>query len=292
MLLIAMTGAARAQGAWVGDDKSLTTDLGYHYAPATEVVVDPDLSIPDRNTQDHTITLSAEYVPIENLAIEVEVPLVFLKYTSKMPHIPPGAWDDGSLHTTLTDLRAGARYQVLDQPLVALSPYIAFTVPLMDYEVNGFATGGRHLKQVHVGASVGRTLDPILPALYAMASYELTLSEKYKENAMTEKESQTRSDVEAQIGYLFLDGDLNVALGINYRHHHGGIGFNEFAMLPPELVNFHDPILKESYFFVGGQVAYAVNRKLQVGALARFFVQGYNTRDQNLFGIDATWRWF
>jgi hypothetical protein len=293
VLMIAMTGAARAQGVWVGDEKSLTTDIAYHFAPSSETVISPDFpNIPDTNTQDHTITLSAEYVPVENLALEAELPIAFLKYTGTMLHLPPGAWDDHNFHTTLTDLRVGARYQVLDQPLVAVTPYLAVSIPVMNYEVNGFATGGRHLKQVHLGLGVGRTLDPILPALYALASYELTLSEKYKENAMTEKQSQTRSDVEAQLGYLLLDGDLNIAAAFNWRHQHGGVSFEDFGMLPPELTNFHDPILKESYMFLGANVAYAVNRKVSVGAIARFFLRGYNTRDQSLFGVDATYRWF
>ena len=39
----------------------------------------------------------------------------------------------------------------------AVTPFAAFSVPMMNYEVIGFATGGRHLKAGHFGVSVGRT---------------------------------------------------------------------------------------------------------------------------------------
>ena len=129
--------------AGTGSVQSLTTDLAYHYAPSTATVISPDMSVPDVPTQDHTITLSAEYVPIENLAIEAELPFLLVKYDGTMPHLPPGAWDDHNFHATLTDFRGGIRYQLLDQPYVALSPYVAVTIPVMSYEVNGFAVGGR-----------------------------------------------------------------------------------------------------------------------------------------------------
>ena len=292
MLLIAMTAAARAQGAWVGDAKSLTTDLAYHYAPSSATVISPELSGPPAPTQNHTITLSAEYVPIENLAIEAEIPFALVKFDGTTPHLPPGAWDDHNFHETLTDFRGGVRYQVLDQPYVAVSPYVAVTIPMQSYEVNGFAVGGRHLKLAHVGVSVGRSLDPILPSLYLMATYELTVGEHYKQNEQTAKLSQGRSDVEAQLGYLLLGGDLDIAAVFNWRISHGGIEFKNFAMLPPELTSFHDPILKEEYMFLGGNVSYAVSQKLSVGVVARFFLRGFNTRDQSLFGVNTTWRWF
>lgn len=299
VVLIAILGsrhAARAQGAWVGDAKSLTADLALHYAPSTATVITPDIpgcptSMPACNPiTELTYTLGVEWVPIENLSLEAELPLAMVKYTGTMTHLPPGVWDDHNFHTTLTDLRVGARYQVLDEPYVALSPYIAVTIPVMDYEVNGFATGGRHLKQLHLGAAVGRSLNPVLPNLYFTARYEFTLSESYDQNADTSKINQNRSDFDVQVGYLFLDGDLNIAAGGEYRHQHSGVEFTNFVNLPATLTDFHDPILKESYTFLGGNVVYQLTHKVAIGAVARFFIQGYNTRDQSLYGVNVSWR--
>jgi hypothetical protein len=291
-LVIGTSGLAHAQagGAWVGDPGSLTADLSYHYVPSSAVVLDPNMSVADRPTSNHVITLGAEYVPIENLAIDAQLPFALVKYTGTQKHMPPGAWDDGSNHATLTDFRVGARYQLLDEPYVALTPHIGVSIPVMDYQVIGFATGGRHLKQAHFGFDVGRTLNPVLPNLFVMAGYEFTAASSYDANAATASINQNRSDIDAQIGYLFLGGDLSVDAAYNWRFQHHGINFDDFGKLSTDLTQNHDPILKEDFMFIGGDVSYAINRKISISGSVRFFLRGYNTRDQSLYGIDLTWR--
>ncbi|MDB4953685.1 MAG: hypothetical protein JWO36_1254, partial [Myxococcales bacterium] len=229
MLLFAVTQTAYAQSAWVATPHSLTVDLAYQYVPSSAVVISPDLSVPDRDTRNHIVTLSADYVPIPKLALEFSLPMASVRYAGKFPHSPPGKWDDGNYHTALTDFRVGARYQVLDEPYLAISPHIAFSVPVMNYEVIGFATGGRHLKQAHFGASLGRTFAPYVPNLFITGSYEFTIAESYKANADTEKIGQSRSDLAFTLGYVFLDGKLNVNVGGNWRIAHGGVNFTDFA---------------------------------------------------------------
>jgi hypothetical protein len=306
VVIVGFVGTAHAQGAWVGAPKSLDTDFSYQYVPSSAVVIDTSNKaplvdeIPDRPTRNHVFAIGAEYVPLEKLAVEAHLPLALVKYTGTIPHSPPGAWDGcepgqpckGSTHTTLTDLRIGARYQVLDEPYVAISPHLAVSIPLMNYEVNGFATGGRHLKQLHVGASFGRSLAPYLPSLVLSASYELSIGEKYDRTPETAKIGQTHSDVDAQIAYFLLDGKLGLSVGANWRIPHSGIAFDDFVELgakSPDLVNFHDPLLREGFLFLGGGVSYEINDKLTVAVLTRLFVRGENTRDQDLFGIDLTW---
>jgi hypothetical protein len=280
---------ARAQGAWANPEKSLTLDFGYQYVPSKTVVINPDLDVPDRPTRNHIFQLSGAYVPIEKLVVEATVPFGLFKYAGTAPHGPPGEWDDGSFHASLTDLRVGARYQVLDEPILAVSPHLAVSIPLMDYETIGFATGGRHLKTIHVGFAIGRTFDPYVPNLYATAAYEFSLSEKYDETPETEKIKQKRSDITAEIGYLFLDGKLGVNIAMNWRLQHGGLNFEDFAMTKPELVFNHDPLLNEDYIFIGGGVSYEINDRFTVAAITRQFIRGYNTRDQDLYGLNLTW---
>ena len=276
--------------AWVGDKGSLDVDFSYQYVPSSTVVSTPDLEIPNRPTRNHVMALGASYVPIEKLELGIALPLAMVKYSGMDDHFPPGAWDDGKTHTTLTDLRFGARYQLLEEPL-AITPHIAASIPVMDYEVIGFATGGRGLKQLHFGLAVGRTLDPVLPNLYFNVGYEFSIGERYDENAETEKIAQRRSDIDAQIGYLFLDGKLNIHLGMNWRLQHGGIAFEEFAEpgFPLELSMNHDPVLDEDFIFAGGGASYAITEKLTVSAITRFFLRGYNTRNQSLYGIGLSW---
>ena len=295
VVLLGAVHSAHAQGAWVEDPGSVTTGLNSEFVPSNAVVLDPHKLVEDRPTQNFVYTLYGEYVPFEKLAIEASLPLDMVKYTGTVPHAPPGKWDDGAFHTTLTDFRIGARYQLLDMPYLAITPFAAFSTPVMNYEVIGFATGGRHLTQGHFGVSVGRTFEPYLPNLYFSGTYEFTLSERYDanlptvSNSLTESYSENRSDVDGQIGYFFLGGDLNINIGGNYRHTDGGISFDDFGKLLPAITNVHDPILKESFVVAGAGVAYAINRRFTIGAIFRFFIQGYNTRDQSLYGLDLTW---
>lgn len=75
-----------------------------------------------------------------------------------------------------------------------------------------FATGGRHLKQAHLGVSVGRTFEPISANLFVTGSYEVTLSEKSDIVPAATQYTQNHSDFDAQLGYLMLEGKLNLNL--------------------------------------------------------------------------------
>jgi hypothetical protein len=279
---------AHAQGAWTPPEKSLTADFSYQYVPSTTVVIDPDMDVPNRKTDNHIFMIGATYVPIEKLAIDATVPFGLFKYKDKDPHFPPGEWDDGKFHASLTDLRVNARYQLLEEPLVAFSPHIGVSIPLMDYEVIGFATGGRHLKTLHVGGSVGRSFDPVLPNGYITATYEFSIGERSDVNEKTSDIKQRRSDISAELGYLFLDGKLGINVAMNWRIAHSGVSFEDFAQpgIDPRIVAGHDPILAEEFLFLGGGVSYGVTERLTVALITRQFIRGYNTRDQSLYGLN------
>jgi hypothetical protein len=293
--MVASEQLAHAQGAWTPPEKSLTADFSYQYVPSTAVVIDPDTSNGNRPSQNHMFLLGATYVPIAKLAIDANLGFGLFKHKDQlndqgMPimHVPPGKWDDGKFHSSLTDLRVGARYQLLDEPKVAFSPHIGVTIPVADYEVIGFATGGRHLKTLHVGASLGRSLDPYVPNLYFTGTYEFSISERYDANEKTSDYKQRRSDISAEIGYLFLDGKLGVNLAMNWRIAHGGLSFHDFETPAPDprIVFFHDPILAEDFLFLGGGVSYEITDRLTAALVVRQFIRGYNTRDQDLYGVN------
>ena len=289
-IVLLTASLARAQ-PWVDEPGSVAADLSYQFGTTSGVVLDPDSPILESPTRSHTFALGAEYVVIEHLAVDASIPLVAIKYlTPAIVHPPmPGAWDDGSTHVALQDFRLNARYAVLEEPL-AIAPRIGFTIPIMDYETNGFAAIGRHLIQGHFALHIGRTLDPILPDLYITAGYEFTLSEKFNQSTETAAVNQNRSDIEAEIGYLLLEGKLALSVDFSWRIPHGGVSFANFDTLPMDQQNYHDPLLAEKFIYLGGGVAYSIIDELSVGVFARFFLRGYDTRDQNLFGLSVGWQ--
>jgi hypothetical protein len=229
---------------------------------------------------------------VNHLAVNVALPFVLLTYTGdKMmyPHPGGGSYDDGNAHATLTDLRVGARYQVLEEPF-ALSPHLAVSIPVADYETVGNTVAGRHLKALHAGLGIGRVIGE---ATYVHLLYEFSLVEKYDRTPETAKVGQNRSDFAFTIGHKLLDQRLDLHLDANGRLAHGGVNFSEvFGPLmttAPDDVMFHDPILAEDILLVGGGVGYQLSNALAVTLSARLFVTGRNTQNASVIAAGVTW---
>jgi hypothetical protein len=282
---------AHAQ-AWVGDTHSLDLSLDYNFGRSTKILSDggkPDF--PDAGTTSHQLTLGAEYTPIPHLAATVGLPLSFLKYTGlqRNDHPAGGSYDDGDTHATLTDLRAGARYQVLEDP-IALSPHLAFSIPVADYETIGATVGGRGLKQLHAGLGIGYVFGA---STYVHLMYEFSLVEKADQRPDLKKHSQNHSDLAFTVGHKLLQQRLDIHLGLNLRETHGGIGFDEFPPAGTELsideLMFHDVILDEDIVLLGGGVGYELNKTLTLNFSARAFVAGANTQNATVIALGVSW---
>ena len=292
VVLVAIGSAwsdARAE-AWVSDKGSLDFDLVYNLGKSDKVIGTGSLEFPDSGTTTHQLTLGAEYVPIEHLAVDVGVPLGMFKYTGNKtmyPHPGGGSYDDGSLHTTLTDLRAGARYQLLEDP-IAVTPLLAVSIPLASYETIGNTVAGRHLKALHVGVAIGRL---ITDALYAELTYEFGIVEKYDRTVETARQGQNTSDGVLTLGYKFPGNRFDVHLGGNVHITHGGVDFTELVggTLSPNEGLYHDAILRENQFLVGGGVGYQVTEALSLSLAARVFVSGANTQNASVYVLEAGW---
>lgn len=301
-VLIALGSAGRdayAQ-AWVGDKGALDLALDYNLGVSNKIVFDkaaafdidndgvPDEAFLDAGTTTHQITLGAEYVPMRRLAVNVALPLAFFKYTGdkvSYPHTGGGTYDDGDTHATLTDLRVGARYQVLEEPL-ALSPHLGVSIPVADYETVGNTVGGRHLKALHVGLGIGRVIGA---ATYVHLLYEFSLVEKYDRTPDTAKHGQNRSDLTFTIGRKLLDQRLDLHLDAGLRATHGGVNLSEFDMFSSDEGLYHDAILNEDIFLAGAGIGYQINDALSVTLNGRLFVTGANAQNANVFALGVGW---
>jgi hypothetical protein len=291
-ILVAQGSASRdahAQ-AWVGNKGALDLSMDYNFAKSDKVIQDKGPDAPDAGTTTHQFTLGAEYVPVSHLALNVALPLVLLKYTGNRvdpgyKHPGGGSYDDGSTHTTLTDLRAGVRYQVLEEPF-ALSPHVAVSIPVANYETVGNTVAGRHLKALHLGLGIGRVIGE---AAYVHLLYEFSLVEKYDRTAETKTVGQNRSDLAFTLGYKLLEQRLDLHLDANARIAHGGVNFSEFGSLPMDDVLYHDPLLKENIVLVGGGAGYQLTDSLAASLSARLFVVGSNTQNASVVALGITW---
>jgi len=291
-----MWSDAHAQ-AWVGDTGGLDLSLDYNLGISDSVIQDKGADITNAGTTAHQFTLGAEYVPVNHLAVNVALPFELLKYTGppgSNPHPGGGKYDDGSTHATLTDLRIGARYQVLEEPF-ALTPQLAVSIPVADYETVGNTVAGRHLKALHLGVGIGRVFGED-EATYVHLLYEFSVVEKYDRTAVTAKYGQDRSDFAATIGHKLLDQRLDIHIDANGRITHGGVNFSEINFQAPasdpaafDVAQYHDAILAESIYLVGGGVGYQLTHDLGVSVSARLFVAGANTQNASVFALGLTW---
>lgn len=281
---------AHAQ-AWVADPGQLGLDIDYNFSTSNKIVTDTTMSYEDAGTTGHQITASAEYVLLEHLALSASLPVVMLQYTGSnmFPHAGGGRYDDGSYHTTLTDLRAGVRYQVLDEPF-AIAPHVAFSIPVADYETVGNTVAGRHLKMLHVGLSGGYLFSA---ATYAHVAYEFTLAEKYDRTVETAQHSQNRSDASLLVGHKLLDYRLDLHLGANLRRTHGGVNFSELeaGALSNNEALYHDAILDEDVFLVGAGVGYDLSDTVTATLDGRIFISelSQNTLNASVFALGVSW---
>jgi hypothetical protein len=278
---------AHAQ-AWVGDKGTLDLSLDYNFGTSDKVVGDKNVEFIDAGTTTQQITVGTEYVPIRNLALGVSLPLVLLKYTGNKtayPHDAGGSYDNGKLHTTLTDLRAGVRYQLLEDP-IALSPHLGVSIPVADYETIGNTVAGRHLKALHAGLGIGHVFGI---STYVHLMYEFSLVEKYDRTPETAKYGQNRSDASFTIGHKLLEQRLDLHADVNMRVTHGGVNFSDFGDFTPDEEMFHDAILKESMVLVGGGLGYQITNSLAVNLAARLFVSGANTQNASVVAVGFGW---
>jgi hypothetical protein len=274
---------ARAQ-AWVGPQGSLELGLDYNFGKSDKVVGDAGLEFPNAGSTTHQETLSAEYVPIEHLAVGVSLPLASLEYTGSKtlyPHPGGGTYDDGSFHTTFTDLHAGAHYQLVTEPL-AISPIVEFSVPVQKYETVGNTVAGRHLAALHLGVALGKQF---LEWGYAEVVYQYSIVQSFNRTSDTSKLNEDTSDGALVVGYKLLDGKFDINLDANFHITHGGVDFSTFNMNPASVQLYHDAVLRENQFLVGGGIGYALTNSLSIATKYMFFVSGVNTQNASVLGI-------
>ncbi len=296
---ISMLPASASAQAWVGDPNSMSIAVGYNFGFATSIVETDGQSLGSIRSFQHAINFGVEYVtPLPGLAITAGLPLYGLQYRgTDLPASdflrPHGSYDDGSTHFLTQDFRADIRYSIAAlQDFLALAVSIGGSIPTQSYETEGFAGAGRNLKQLHFGLAVGRTLRPVLDNLYFHVAYDFALSERFKTDfAETGAISQNYSTISAQIGYFILP-ELQINVATDIRLAHGGVNFLDWDNLDQVVRDFHDVLLRENVYLVGGGVAYDVTETLNVAVVARAFVGGTNTRNAHLFGLNLSYQLF
>lgn len=218
----------------------------------------------------------------DKIAVDVAIPFVTSRYTGTRPH--PTSLDDGTFHSTFSDVRFGLRYNVTRGSAV-ITPYIGTVVPSHGYEFFAHAAPGERLHEVQVGTYAAKLFDRGLPGTFVSARYAYGFAERVLDIA------HNRSLADLEVGY-FVNPSLRVFAMGNAQYTHGGIDVPPAGLtaLPAEYRPVHDQIDRAHHINLGAGAAYSITDTLDVfGSFVRT-VTGRNEHALNrAIAIGASW---
>jgi hypothetical protein len=266
LLLVAGFAALSDAGAqaWLPPAGAFSTAFTYNDTLNLKHYM-PDGSEADAgHTRTHAYGLGVAYSPTDRIMLTAGLPYVTTRYWGARPH--PTEVDDGDEHSSFTDLRVSAHYQLLEAP-VAVAPYVAYVTPVTSYETLGHAAPGRGLDEVWLGVWFGKNLDAWLPRTY----FQSRVNYAVVEQVAGIKHDRTNVDVE--LGY-FLSPRWSVrAMGF-WQFTHGGVD----VPMPPSnpLYPYHDQLAAEEFTNVGIGAAFSATASISLYATGITSLSGRN----------------
>ena len=230
----------------------------------------------------NTLFFDVTYGLTDRLAVTFALPVIRARYSGSRPH--PTAQDDTRAHTGFQDVRLALRYNLTDGPLV-VTPFIGTRVPTTNYEYFAHASYGPRVRELEVGAYVGRVLNPLLPNAFVQARYSYTFAQQIVGI------DHDRSNLDLEFGY-FLTPALRVFTMGNGIKTHGGINVTAagWRALPAFVARHHDRVGRIDLLDVGGGVQYSVTRSLDVFGSYMKSLAGRNTHAlDRAITIGASW---
>jgi hypothetical protein len=282
----------------VSDKGELSLGLRSDFQTANGVWHGDDGKVTGLPTKAINSSLSLEYVPIAKLATALTLNANGASYTGPqmVPNVPfalaHGSQDDGSMHFNVTDLDFNARYQAYDGP-ITLTPNLHLRTPVTDYENQGYAAAGTHLKEASVGLSIGK-YGLGVEDLVLQAGYMFTFVSKEDRGGMaTEQYRTNRSDFDLSFAYIFNEKFV-AAVGAALRITHDGFELEDYDTISATdptnpILKWHDPVLKQMYLAPTVLASYQVTDSFSLAGNFAIIVVGNNVSNAITFGLTAGW---
>lgn len=193
----------------------------------------------------------------DRIAVDIALPFVTSRYTGTRPH--PTALDDGSYHSSFTDVRFAVRYNLMRGGAV-ITPYIGTIMPSNNYEFFAHAAPGEQLRELQVGAFAAKLFDRGIPGTFISGRFGYGFTEKVLDI------SHNRSMADLEVGY-FLTPSFRAFAMASGQYTHGGIDLppvGGLAALPPQFRGVHDQIDRAHNFKLGGGGAYSITDSVDI----------------------------
>lgn len=275
VLLSAVAFAAVAPGpafaqAWLAPKGEASFTIGYTNVWVHDHFFNDGVPIDRGRIYSQSLATNLGYSVTDRLSLSVGLPFVASKYQGVFPHKPNGqvTLDNGSYHGTFQDFRVEARFQA-GAGALAFTPFVGVGLPSHGYEYFAHSGAGKDLKEVQVGFSVGRRLDPILSDAYFQTRYGFAVPKRVLGI------SHDRSNLDLELGY-FVTPALTLRALSFVQVTHGG--FRELIDLTTPLKRaHHDQLSRANFFELGFGASYALTRSLDGYAAWFKTISGRNT---------------
>jgi len=148
--------------------------LTYQYQRAQNLVSE-DFTIASAPITTHLLDFAVSYRINERWTVAAGLPLISREWKGGPSHNPlnivPPQYDsefvdDGHFHTFFQDLRIGAAYLLVEQP-VSLEVHLEYGIPASDYPFFAASAVGRHVQTIEAGATASYR-PPFLPWYFSL----------------------------------------------------------------------------------------------------------------------------
>jgi hypothetical protein len=158
-------------------------------------------------------------------------------------------------------VRFGIRYNIVDSPTVTITPFVGTNMPTHNYEYFAHAAYGTRVRELEVGAYVGRMVGPALPNTFVQARYAYSFAQEIAGI------HHDRSSLDLEVGHFVAPTVRVFVIGAGQTTH-GGIDTPDagWRAMPPELAPHHDRVARLQMLDVGGGVQVSVNKSVDVFA--------------------------
>ena len=290
VLALLIPANALAQGAWVPRKGEGVFSITSRWLEADKHLVDSSGTSPleewigidyDSNSVDWgsletmAVVLDADVGVTDRLAVTGGLAFIAPRYTG---NLPDGPGDDGDFHGSIQDARIGARFVAVNEGPWAVTPFAAFVFPTTDYAVRGHTAPGLGLKELQVGATVGRLIDiGDSPRLWLQGAYYYAFMEN-----VSEEVKLNRSNLILDLGYVF-NKRLSANLQATWQKVHGGIEWSNVSN--PTLLRDHYQAAATHDWRWGGGVSFQVSEAVEVYGSINTFLWGVNTQNAMTFSF-------
>ena len=267
-------GAGSAQ-SWLPEAGETSYAVSYTDTFDTKHLTPTGQEVDAGHMRFYTYGFAAAYSPTDRIMLNATVPLIRSEYHGPDPH--PTTADDGSYHSTFTDLRVEAHYQLMLEP-VALAPYIAYLFPTHTYETLGHAAPGRGLDETWLGVAAGKSLDAWIPRTYLQARFTYAVVEH------VQGISHDKENIEFDLGY-YITPDVSVQGLVHWQKTLGGLVFYGPPQESDPLFPYHDQLAATGFTNAGvsGSWYYSDHSTLSLG-----YMEGVSGRNGHKLGRSFT----